>query len=413
MEKEGADRVKAWGGEYLSAAGERSIHPRNPFLSRSHNLGVLLKCLCLRDPSVMVPHSGVPSVREEAFHVRVPLGSLSVSWPLCRVQQQGPCLESHPASKGQEVVCLQSLFVWGPGSPPACSSQESSRGLANAQPWSRLALSDRPSLRWSFPASLPAGPVLSPGSCRPPAPVSLRQGSWLGLADSRHPAPRKGSVPTHTAPGDRLEERDMPTHPPFSASGHRTPTSLPRGLRSDLPKLLPESQSELAPGAGPGSPGRKGAPRVPPRITGTRLTTGSHRDGVQHEVAAGLRFISAGQGGEGPSQARRFQVSWLIVERGDAQSRLAPPSRPAPSAQRPETRLEPQPLSPAHMCPHLVGRWGWGSAWSCRARFHSARAESPIPPNMGSLCPTKPQHLIRSVYDGGGGGACRRCLQID
>lgn len=87
MEKEQEDRVKAWGREYLSAGGERSVHPRNPFLSRSHNLGVLLKCLCLRDPSVMVPHSGVPSVREEAFNVRVPLGSLSVSWPLSRVQQ--------------------------------------------------------------------------------------------------------------------------------------------------------------------------------------------------------------------------------------------------------------------------------------------------------------------------------------
>lgn len=111
MEKEQADRVEAWGREYLSAGGERSVHSRNPFLSRSHNLGVLLKCLCLRDPSVMVPHSGDPSVQEEAFNVRVPLGSLSVSWPLCRVQQQGPCLESHPASKGQEVVCLQSLFV--------------------------------------------------------------------------------------------------------------------------------------------------------------------------------------------------------------------------------------------------------------------------------------------------------------
>lgn len=202
MEKEQVDRVEAWGREYLSAGGERSVHSGNPFLSRSHNLGILLKCLCLRDPSVMVPHSGDPSVREEAFNVRVTLGSLSVSWPLCRVQQQGPCLESHPASKGQEVVCLQSLFVWGPGSPPACSSQESSRGLANAQPWSRLALSDRPSLRWSFPACLPAGPVLSPGSCRPSRPCLPAPGVLVGPCRQPAPGTQEGLGPgTHSPRG--------------------------------------------------------------------------------------------------------------------------------------------------------------------------------------------------------------------
>ena len=56
---------------------------RNPFLSRSHSLGVLLKWPCLRDPCVVVPQSGDPSVWEQAFSLGVVLWSpLSLVAPL-------------------------------------------------------------------------------------------------------------------------------------------------------------------------------------------------------------------------------------------------------------------------------------------------------------------------------------------
>ena len=46
---------------------------RNPFLSRSRSLGILLLCPRLRDPCALVPQSGDASVWEEAFG----LGSFS------------------------------------------------------------------------------------------------------------------------------------------------------------------------------------------------------------------------------------------------------------------------------------------------------------------------------------------------
>lgn len=52
---------------------------RNPFLSRSHSLGILLLYPCLRDPCALVPQSGDPSIWEEAFGLGSFFGLLSVS----------------------------------------------------------------------------------------------------------------------------------------------------------------------------------------------------------------------------------------------------------------------------------------------------------------------------------------------
>lgn len=159
--------------------GGRAVHSRNPFFSRPHSLGIFLG---LRDPSVVASRSGQPSV-QRGFGSEGPLGSPLSPGPSAELSDKDPFLdlESHPASKGQEDVCLRSLFVWGPGS---------TRGPEPAPPSAVAPVWPAPSgsQGWLCPdrSGLPAAPprpphgqlgrALGPGHCRLPPPSPSDRG---------------------------------------------------------------------------------------------------------------------------------------------------------------------------------------------------------------------------------------------
>ena len=125
---------------------------RNPFLSRSRSLGILLLCPRLRDPCALVPQSGDASVWEEAFG----LGSFSglpsvsggpsvgfspktLSWSLTSLKGSRGCLSP-------KLVCARTwvstrLHCTRPHTHTGRSSQQRSPGLADAQLRSGLAQS--------------------------------------------------------------------------------------------------------------------------------------------------------------------------------------------------------------------------------------------------------------------------------
>ena len=170
---------------------------RNPFLSRSHSLGVLLKWPCLRDPCVVVPQSGDPSVWEQAFSLGVVLWSpLSLvaplwgsvprvlSWSLTGLKGSWGCLSP-------KLVCARTwvstrLHCTRPHTHTHTgrSSQQRGRGLANAQLCSGLARSGQtpPLCRPARPSPRgQLGTLRSPGPHSPPQPRLPATGSRMGL----------------------------------------------------------------------------------------------------------------------------------------------------------------------------------------------------------------------------------------
>lgn len=168
---------------------------RNPFLSRSRSLGILLLCPRLRDPCALVPQSGDASVWEEAFG----LGSFSglpsvsggpsvgfspktLSWSLTSLKGSRGCLSP-------KLVCARTWVstrphCTRPHTHTGRSSQQRSQGLADAQLWSGLAQSGQ-----NPPLCRPtrisprgaAGQTVELKTAQPSPPSSPRNGSlgWV------------------------------------------------------------------------------------------------------------------------------------------------------------------------------------------------------------------------------------------
>ena len=246
---------------------------RNPFLSRSHSLGILLLYPCLRDPCALVPQSGDPSVWEEAFGLGSFFGLLSVSCgPSVGFSPKDPFLEFHQPQR------VTGLFV-----SKACLCKD----LGLHPP----ALHPPPHTHTHWPLF----PAEKPGSGRCPAvvragsvwtePASLSPHSHLPSraagksVELKTPQPSPPSSPRNSSLGWVLALTaggsgggglggDGWGHAHSSSLFQPTPSPL-RGLLLHFPKPFPESQSKPGPGEGLGSPGRKKMlPRLPPGLKG-------------------------------------------------------------------------------------------------------------------------------------------------
>ena len=245
---------------------------RNPFLSRSHSLGILLLYPCLRDPCALVPQSGDPSVWEEAFGLGSFFGLLSVSCgPSVGFSPKDPFLEFHQPQRVTGLFVSKACLCKDLGlHPPALhppphthtgrSSQQRSQGLADAQLWSGLARSGQNPPLCRPTRISPRGQLGRVWSSRPHSPPHPRlpeTAVWAGYWHSQREAVVEGDWG-----GDGWG------HAHSSSLFQPTPSPL-RGLLLHFPKPFPESQSKPGPGEGLGSPGRKKMlPRLPPGLKG-------------------------------------------------------------------------------------------------------------------------------------------------
>lgn len=257
---------------YLSVRRQECSLPETPSSLGLTSLGILLLCPCLRDPCVLVPQSGDPSVWEEALGLGSFFGLLSVPCgPPVGFSSKDPFLEFHQPQR------VMGLFV-----SKACLCKDLGLHPPALHPPTHT------HTHW------PLFPAEKPGSGRCPAVV--RAGSvWTELASlSPH-----SHLPSGAA-GQSVELRTSEPSPPSSPRngslglvlaltaggsggggqgggdgwGHAhsfslfqpTPSPL-RGLLLDFPKPFPESQSKPGPGEGLGSPRRKKMlPRLPPGL---------------------------------------------------------------------------------------------------------------------------------------------------
>lgn len=178
-----------------------------------------------------------------------------------------------PSLTGHKVVCLQSLFMLGPGLQPLASthphsdrfSQQRSTGSGKCPLWSELAPPEQTHFLCRDPplplSSGQQGRVLNPGPHRSSPLLSPHREIRVlerGVSDS---LPHDGfSTGTHSPLG--CGGWGWKRHSLFRPPGH----ALWHALLLDHPKLLPEFLSEPALGEGPGSPGRKNDLQAPSRV---------------------------------------------------------------------------------------------------------------------------------------------------
>ena len=199
---------------------------KNPFLSRSHSLGILLLYPCLRDPCALVPQSGDPSVWEEAFGLGSFFGLLSVSCgPSVGFSPKDPFLEFHQPQRVTGLFVSKACLCKDLGlHPPALhppphththtgrSSQQRSQGLADAQLWSGLARSGQNPPLCRPTRISPRGQLGRVWSSRPHSPPHPRlpeTAVWAGYWHLQREAVVEGDW--------GVTAGAMPTHPPFSS----------------------------------------------------------------------------------------------------------------------------------------------------------------------------------------------------
>ena len=129
---------------YLSVRRQECALPETP---SSLGLAVWGSFCCVHVSGTPVRWS--PSLETPPSGRRLSVWGLSLDCPQSRVALlwglvPRPFLGVSPASKGHGVVCLQSLFVQGPGSPPACTAPAPTHTLA--------ALPSREARVWQMPS---------------------------------------------------------------------------------------------------------------------------------------------------------------------------------------------------------------------------------------------------------------------
>ena len=171
---------------HLSVRRQECSLPETPSSLGLTSLGILLLCPCLRDPCVLVPQSGDPSVWEEAFGLGSFLGLLSVPCgPPVGFSPKDPFLEFHQPQRVMGLfvskACLcKDLGLHPPALRPpthtlAALPSREAQGLANAQLWSGLAQSGQ-----NPPLCRPTR--ISPRVWTPePSPPSSPRNGSLGL----------------------------------------------------------------------------------------------------------------------------------------------------------------------------------------------------------------------------------------
>ena len=253
---------------HLSVRRQECSLPETPSSLGLTSLGILLLCPCLRDPCVLVPQSGDPSVWEEAFGLGSFLGLLSVPCgPPVGFSPKDPFLEFHQPQRVMGLfvskACLcKDLGLHPPAlHPPTHTHTHTHWPLFPAEKLGsgRCPAVVRAGSVWTEPASLSPHSHL-PSSVDPralPALVSQKRQSGLGTGThSRRQSWRGARGVTAGA---------MPTHSPFS--------SPPPPLCEDCcwisqSHFLNPSLSQVQGRDLGAQGGKKMLPRLPPRLKG-------------------------------------------------------------------------------------------------------------------------------------------------
>lgn len=258
---------------YLSVRRQECSLPETPSSLGLTSLGILLLCPCLRDPCVLVPQSGDPSVWEEALGLGSFFGLLSVPCgPPVGFSSKDPFLEFHQPQRVMGLFVSKACLCKDLGlHPPALHPP------THTHTHTLAALPSREAGVWQMPSCgqgwlsldrtrLSVAPLASPlggswaecGAQDPralPALVSQKRQSGLGTGTHSRRQWWRGA-----------RGGDGWGHAHSFSLFQPTPSPL-RGLLLDFPKPFPESQSKPGPGEGLGSPRRKKMlPRLPPGL---------------------------------------------------------------------------------------------------------------------------------------------------
>ena len=210
---------------YLSVRRQECSLPETPSYLGLTSLGILLLCQCLRDPCVLVPQSGDPSVWEEAFGLGSFLGLLSVPCgPPVGFSPKDPFLEFHQPQRVMGLFVSKACLCKDLGlHPPALHPPTHTHTLA--------ALPSREAGVWQMPSCgqgwlsldrtrLSVAPLASPlggswaecGAQDPRAlPALVSQKRQSGVGTGTHSQRQSWRVARGVTAGA------MPTHSPFSS----------------------------------------------------------------------------------------------------------------------------------------------------------------------------------------------------
>ena len=250
---------------HLSVRRQECSLPETPSSLGLTSLGILLLCPCLRDPCVLVPQSGDPSVWEEAFGLGSFLGLLSVPCgPPVGFSPKDPFLEFHQPQRVMGLFVSKACLCKDLGLHPPALHPPTHTHTHTLAP-----LPSREAGVWQMPSCgqgwlsldrtrLSVAPLASPLECGPQSPPRPRLPETAVWAWYWH------SQPEAVVEGG--EGGDGWGHAHSFSLFQPTPSPL-RGLLLDFPKPFPESQSKPGPGEGLGSP-RRGKKCFPGSLQG-------------------------------------------------------------------------------------------------------------------------------------------------